>query len=232
MLWPAIGLLVALFALFDLTSLDLVVQDWFFNFQTGEWLVDAKAVLPRIFFYTGAKVAIISLAVMFLMLALGPEAWCRRLAPRLRRRDIWVVLLTLASGPGLIAVAKVNTNVFCPYEIQRYGGSEPYVHVMEHYPAGEKPAQRGRGFPAGHASGGFALCALAGLAATRRGRIIGIMIGMTVGSGMGLYQMLKGAHYLSHTVITALACWILFLVWRRVLKATSPPDQTCLSPTA
>jgi membrane-associated PAP2 superfamily phosphatase len=35
---------------------------------------------------------------------------------------------------------------------------------------------------------------------------------------MGGYQMLKGAHYLSHTVVTMLLAWIVLLVWRRVVR--------------
>lgn len=70
------------------------------------------------------------------------------------------------------------------------------------------------------------MCALAGLASTKRGRRLGILIGMAMGGAMGIYQMLKGAHYLSHTLITSLVCWILFLFWRRLLKVTSPPINT------
>ena len=85
-----------------------------------------------------------------------------------------------------------------------------------------RPTRRGRGFPAGHASGGFALVALAGLAATRRSRRIALAIGLALGTMMGIYQMLKGAHYLSHTLITALFCWIVFLTYRRLLPSFPP----------
>jgi membrane-associated PAP2 superfamily phosphatase len=41
---------------------------------------------------------------------------------------------------------------------------------------------------------------------------------------MGLYQMLKGAHYLSHTTTTMLLAWIVVLLWRRALRM--PPAMT------
>jgi membrane-associated PAP2 superfamily phosphatase len=41
---------------------------------------------------------------------------------------------------------------------------------------------------------------------------------------MGLYQMLKGSHYLSHTVITMLLAWIGFLLWRRVFRMHRLPE--------
>lgn len=221
-LWPALAALAALFLVFEFTPVDLWVQDHLYDFQAHAWLVNEKAPLPRLFFYTGPKVLIIALGVTLLVLAAGPARWRARLkSPALRRRDLWVVVATLAIGPTLIATSKATTNVFCPKEIRRYDGFAPYVRVLETYPEGDRPKRRGRGFPAGHASGGFALVSLAGLACTRRGRLIGASVGLAAGSAMGVYQMLKGAHYLSHTVVTALVCWILFLVLRRLLRATA-----------
>ncbi len=133
------------------------------------------------------------------------------------RRDLWVAVLTLATAPALVALGKANTNTFEPSRIRRYGGDVPYVKVIEQYPPGDHPLRRGRAFPAGHASGGFALLSLAGFASTRRGRIMGIFVGLTSGTAMGTYQMFKGAHYLSHTLFTAIFCWIVFLAWRRIL---------------
>src|SRR5690606_28600525 len=130
---------------------------------------------------------------------------------KIPRRDLFVAVLTIATAPALVALGKATTDTFTPAQIRRYGGEVPYVKVIEHYPPGDHPAKRGRGFPAGHASGGFALLALAGLASSRRGRATGIAMGLTFGIVMGTYQMLKGAHYLSHTLVTAIFCWIVFL---------------------
>ena len=51
------------------------------------------------------------------------------------------------------------------------------------------------------------------LARTRRGQLRGVIIGFVAGVVMGTYQMLKGAHFLSHTVTTALVCWLVVLGW-------------------
>jgi membrane-associated PAP2 superfamily phosphatase len=220
-LWPAVALLLVLFGLFEITGIDLWVQDHCYNFNTGGWLVDARAALPRLLFYTGPKALIWALGIGLLVLACAPARWRERMPWRgLARRDLWVVIATLATAPALIATSKATTNVFTPDAIRRYGGFAPYVKVMESYPSNDRPTRRGRGFPAGHASGGFALMALAGLAGTRRGRRIGLAIGLGLGTMMGVYQMLKGVHYLSHTLITALFCWIVFLAYRRLWRAS------------
>ncbi|HSI07790.1 MAG TPA: phosphatase PAP2 family protein [Rariglobus sp.] len=218
--WLALIALAAVLAVFEATRLDLWVQDHFYDFQAHAWLVDDEGFWGRVFFYKGPKILIIIFAIGLLVLALGRTRWRKRLSrPPVRRRDLFVVVAVLATAPALIALGKATTNVFFPSQIRRYGGFAPYVRTFEAYPQNDRPAKPGRGFPAGHASGGFALLSLAGLARTRRGRWLGLLMGLSVGTLMGGYQMLKGAHYLSHTLVTALVCWLVFLGWRRVLGA-------------
>ena len=218
MLAVSIALLAAVFVFFEITDADLRVQDLFYNFTMHSWVVDAKAPLPRALFYTWPKVLIWTGGVALLALALMPQDYrIRCMFPAWKRNEILVVIGTLALAPTSVATLKATTNVFTPSEIGRYGGPVPYVKVCESYPANDRPTKRGRGFPAGHASGGFALMALAALASTRKARIFCIIGGIVVGSIMGAYQMLKGAHYLSHTIISALICWIIYLTLRKFL---------------
>jgi len=216
---PSILLLAVTFAVCEATGIDLRVQDHFYNFATRSWLVDAASPLPRLLFYTGPKalVWLTGLALLAAAILYGKFPLVN-----FPRRDLWIAVLTIATAPALIGLGKATTNTFTPAQIRRYGGIEPYVKVVQHYPENDHPPERGHGFPAGHASGGFALFALAGLASTRRGRAIGISLGIAFGTAMGAYQMFKGAHYLSHTLVTALLCWIVFLGWRRLVAQSLP----------
>jgi membrane-associated PAP2 superfamily phosphatase len=216
-LWPAVLLLAGVLALFEWTNLDLALQDRFFNFATGRWWIDATNPVGRVLFYTGPKAGIIALGLALIAVALGPARWRVRLA--LARRDLFVAVLALASVPALIGLGKNVTNVFCPSEIRRYGGDVPYVALCSSYPENDRPATRGHCFPAGHASGGFALFGLMWLRRTRRAWWAGLALALGVGGTMGAYQMLKGAHYLSHTLVTMLVAWIIVLSWRRLLGA-------------
>ena len=217
-LWPAVLVLAGVLALFELTALDLWVQDYFYDATDGRWRVDAADPLGRLLFYNGPKALIILTALGLLALALGPARWRERW--RCGRRDLWVAVLTLVSVPVLAGLGKDATNTFCPSEIRRYGGDVPYVKVFARYPENDRPARRGRGFPAGHASGGFALHGLMWLRRTQAWRLGGLALGLGAGWWMGGYQMLKGAHYLSHTVVTMLLAWIVMLAWRRVVWPT------------
>ena len=219
--WPAILILALGFAIFESTGIDLRVQDCLYNFQTRAWLVDEAAPIPRFLFYTGPKALVWLIGLSILCSAIF---YAKFPSLKIPRRDLLIAVLTIATAPALVSLSKATTNTFTPAQIRRYNGTQPYVKVIEHYADKDKPTKRGRAFPAGHASGGFALFALAGLSSTRRGRAIGITIGLTSGTAMGLYQMFKGAHYLSHTFVTAIFCWIVFLGWRLIFSAlqTSP----------
>ncbi|RXK54458.1 phosphatase PAP2 family protein [Oleiharenicola lentus] len=215
-LGPAVLVLAVALACFELTGTDLWLQDRFYDPGTGRWLVDAADPLGRLVFYDGPKGLIILTAVALLVLALGPARWRERW--RFGRRDLWVAVLTLVSVPVLAGWGKDTTNTFCPSEIRRYGGDVPYVKVFERYPENDRPARRGRGFPAGHASGGFALLGLMWLRRSSAWRLGGLALGLGAGWWMGGYQMLKGAHFLSHTIVTMLLAWIVMLLWRRVVR--------------
>ncbi len=222
-LWPAVFLLVALFFFFENTSVDLWLQDFFFNFSTGSWLVDKDALGLKWIFYKGAKGVIIVFTLSLLILALGPRRWREHFnIPEPARARLLVVVLSVIITPTLIGQIKHYTWVACPWDIQRYGGDLPYLKVMEPYPPGTRPEVLIASFPAAHPSGGFALLALAGLAVTRRRQLLGIAAGLGMGGIMGLYQMAKGAHYLSHVLISALLCWIMFLILHRLVVRRSP----------
>lgn len=215
-LGPALLGLAGVLAFFELTNLDLWLQDRFYDAVAARWIVDAADPLGRLLFYDGPKILIILTAVVLLGLGLGPARWRERLA--FGRRDLWVAVLTLVTVPVLAGFGKDATNTFCPSEIRRYGGDVPYVKVFQRYPDNDRPARRGRGFPAGHASGGFALLGLMWLRRSIAWRLGGLALGLGAGWWMGGYQMLKGAHYLSHTVVTMLQAWIVMLLWRRVVR--------------
>lgn len=216
-LWP-VFLLGAVTAVFELTPLDLVVQDRLFNFTTGRWLVDGREPIGRLVFYTGPKAFVITLGGVLLALAAGPARWRKRF--QLDRRGLWIAVLTLASLPALAGLGKRLTNVHCPSELRRYGGTVPYVALCGSYSADDRPVERGHCFPAGHASGGFALGSIAWLRPSRRWRTWAMALGLGLGWWMGAYQMLKGAHYLSHTLTTLLLAQIVIRSWRGAL---TPP---------
>ena len=220
--WIALGGLVIVMAVSELTSIDLWVQDFFYDVANGQWMVGKRDSVPRALFYTGPKYVIILLGVGLLTLLCGRQRWRDRW--QVSRSGLGVVLLVLGLAPALIGFLKGATGVYCPWDIRRYGGPAPYVRVLERHPIDDKPDYAGRGFPAGHASGGFALIGLAALAKTRRQRQVVFGVALAMGWWMGTYQLAKGAHYISHNFVTMGIVWMIYVPIQRALQreATSP----------
>lgn len=201
-------LLGGIVAFFEATDLDLTVQDRFYQ-GNRRWLIDDHAKVPRLLLYTGPKALLIVLGAGCFVAFVASYKVHRLRAFRL---PCLQVALALAAIPLTVASLKAFTNVYTPNKVLRYGGRQPYVKVLGQYPTPVKWSSRGRGWPAGHASGGFALMILYHALRRQRWRVLGLCLGLAVGWAMGLYQMLNGEHYLSHTVVTMSGAWILVLV--------------------
>lgn len=214
--------LVAALCLFELTNIDLLAQDILYLKQSNRWLLDAKDPVWRFLLYDGIKGALILIGVALLT---GYLASFRFASVRVFRSRILLLLLSLAFVPFIIAGLKSYTNVYCPSQLQRYGGDKPYVKAFEAYPTGFKQKDKGRCFPAGHASGGFSLMALYLVARDKRTKRLGLLAGLSAGWAMGLYQMAKGAHFLSHTVVTMLGAWLIILVIYRLVGGEEDENQ-------
>ncbi|WP_020397048.1 phosphatase PAP2 family protein [Thiolinea disciformis] len=201
----SIGLLLATIMLFESSHLDISLQDYFYNFNTQSWLVNRDAFWPNLIFYDGAKSLII---IFVLSILVGLIAFRKHPLIQTYQRRLWLIVLAGISIPLLIGALKATTNIPCPRDIDRYGGAYPHVSLWHRYPDTYHPAEKQRCYPAGHASGGFALLALVFLFNTRRARLIIFSVVLVLASSMGIYKMLIGDHFLSHTIITALISWI------------------------
>ncbi len=119
------------------------------------------------------------------------------------------LLSCIVAAPVIAWFIKRHTGVLYPCYVDRYGGKEPYRTLLESIPR-VPGRRRGRGFPAAHCSGAFALMSLYFVMPGPL-RWLGLVLGLAAGWIVGLYQMFKGVHYLSHTIVT------MFLVWTIVL---------------
>lgn len=236
--WFCLASLALLFGLFEFHALefhvgglplDLWVQDRFFNFSTHTWRVEKRAQPWDWIFYKGALIALYTLAgALAATLFVKPHQWRARGLENAWFADwrkVAFVLACMAVIPIAVALSKITTDVYVPADLARYygGKSAPYVHVLEPYPA-EFLARRvaehikpGKSFPAGHASGGFALMAFFFVWPGRR-KWAGLAVGLVVGWTMGIYKMLIGDHYLSHTLITCVFAWLVCASLDRLWK--------------
>lgn len=214
--------LIAVILIFEFTPLDSRVSDHFYDAEHGGWLVRHQGLAKAVFYKWPLRI-IKMFGVVVLVAMLVPHRW---LAPRWRlpKRELALVFLTLTLLPSLVGSLKAWTNMSCPRQLESYGGTRPVVGLFESAPENccGAPKARGRCWPAGHASGGFALMSLCALGRTRRQKIAGLALGLALGWTMGLYQMLNGNHYLSHTLVTMLLAWLVVVLLSVAVKMPCP----------
>lgn len=201
--------LVAGFFVFEFSHIDLAIQDEFFNFNTAGWLVDRRSPIPRILLYDVVKV-LYGLLIVGLIVTLC--CFKNTKFATGKSRGMIIVLTSLILIPLAVNFLKATTNVACPRDLARYGGAYPYVSVLESYPVTFSQKRPAKCYPAGHASGGFALLSLFFLLSGPRGRTISICFGLTIGWTLGLYKMVIGDHFLSHTIMTMMLAWLIILL--------------------
>jgi membrane-associated PAP2 superfamily phosphatase len=172
------------------------VDRWFQGlFWDGKaWLIPHGQAMGDALAYRGPKALIIIWAVLLILAAI--------FARRVRMRALFF-LACLAVVPIVSTQLRAVTNMATPLELTTYGGAYEHLLLFEAKPAGYPS----HAFPAGHASGGFALMGLYWVLGTRRWR--GLALGLFVGSWMGFYQIARGEHFLSHTLATAALAWLL-----------------------
>lgn len=123
-----------------------------------------------------------------------------------RRRSAGYVVLCLLLGTGLVAGLKRVTHVDCPWDLELFGGSRPYVGLFGERPEDLPP---GHCFPGGHSSGAFALFGLYFVLKERNRRAArAVLVGVLVlGAVFSFGQWARGAHFPTHDATSAILCW-------------------------
>lgn len=219
-------LAVSVLVLFSLerTGADLWLADRWFAFEGHHWALRNNWLTNQVIHRDGREL----LAGLGLVLAILLAMSCRM--PRLRnwRPTIAYLLTCMVVLPALIAGFKHFSSAPCPWDLIRYGGSLPYHHSLS-YSFGTTGT--GHCFPAGHASGGFALLALYFAAFLHaRHPAIYLMPGFLVGFIFAFGQEARGAHFLSHDLWTLSLCWFgalgLFILFRPNYWARTASSKT------
>ncbi len=216
--WPC-AILIGLVAFFGFhgtggESVDLGFQAIFWN--GSDWLIPKDSGFFHTLAYSGPKALIIIWALVLLAAAAVPAyfpAW-------LGRRRALYLLVCMAVVPIVCTQLRSITQMATPRDLAMYGAPSSFPHLLlfDAKPLGYPS----HAFPAGHASGGFALLSIYFAWAEFRPRRFGLALAGVFGGGMGLYQIARGEHFISHTVVTAAIAWVLCAGLARMLRPASP----------
>jgi len=210
----ALPLAVAATVLFTLehTGLDLWLADHWYAFEGNEWTLRHHWFTYDVIHHHG-KQMILAIGLVLLVMLLASQR-----VPALQpwRKPMAYVLASMALLPSAIAFSKHYSPVNCPWDLTRYGGHATYQHTFDYTFAAN---DLGHCFPAGHASGGFALLALYfALYFYARKPALFLLPGLIVGFVFAIGQQARGAHFISHDMWSISFCWFgalgLFLLFR------------------
>lgn len=138
--------------------------------------------------------------------------------PERKERLFWLIATVVAAL--LVPALKRWSATSCPWELAEFGGTAPYV---PHWLPRVSDGGPGHCFPSGHAVTAFALFGLYFLWRAHRpalARRILLGVGMA-GTIFGLTQLVRGAHFPSHTFWSAWLCWTLCAAAQTARQARS-----------
>jgi membrane-associated PAP2 superfamily phosphatase len=190
-------------AAWDAAGLDLPISRLFAN-ASGFGLRDQWFFAEVL--HTGSKWFAWATGVALLIDVWRPLPFARGCSRELR---IWWLATTLACV-ALIPLLKQVSLTSCPWSLTEFGGTARYV---SHWAFGESDGGPGGCFPAGHATTAF--CFLAGYFALRgsapNAARLWLLATLLFGVLVGMTQVVRGAHFVSHSMWTGWWCWALTL---------------------
>ena len=207
--------LVAIVSAGATSALDVRISDAIFAAAGGAWPLPHSG-WTRALGYEGPKYLVIAFALV-LIAGLVRPGLLRRI--RLEPREAAYLLACLALVPAAIGALRSVSGIACASQLVRYGGDVP--DWLGHFTITKLFADSGLSgcFPSGHASGGFALLALGMLNRSRAVHRTLWLVAVLYGSWMGSYQLLRGAHFLSHVVASALVAQLVVCIVARYMLA-------------
>lgn len=209
-------LLVVILLVEKYTDSDVWLQNFFYNPQSRDWIINPALHKELSFiFYKGLKEMLALLGIGCLLYLLASFKYTKF---KSKRRPILILVLSLIFVPIIVAGAKYITNVYCPYQLDIYNGLNPFVRIIDNYPQGFVQLRSGRCFPAGHATAGFALMSLYFVFSDKKKKFAGLALGITLGLMAGGYQMLRGQHFLSHTLFSMVASFMVILIIQNIIN--------------
>lgn len=212
-------LLIFVIGFFQFTNIDIIIQNYFYNFETKSWLIDKDEPILKFFLYDGLKKGLIIFGVFILILLIF---FRKKEFVKEYKKGLIILLLSSIFVPTIVGSLKAITNTPCPCNIEHFGGEYPDIKVFDKYPEDFIQKSKAKCWPAGHASGGFALMALFFFFKNPRNQFFGLIGAITLGWSMGTYKMLLGDHFLSHTIITMILAWIIILT---IVKLTQLKEK-------
>lgn len=216
MLIPIVVLIIGILILHQ-TAFDIKLANIFYD-SHNQWVYRDNFYLETIFHKGGVKLVVVILAVMIIYLIKSYK---------LKRNEAvyeFIKYVTLSSVLTIliVAIAKNFSTLSCPWDSVIFGGKSEYLPIWLSF---SPDYPRGHCFPAGHSSGGYAFLSMyyGHSFIFRKRRLLFLLPGIVIGGIFGIIQQMRGAHFLSHdlvTIMVSIICaWLTYLILRKYSSA-------------
>lgn len=195
-------------------SIDFAVARLFFDPAAGNFPLKDGALLAQAG-HTALRWLVIS--IWLGAVALLAASW-RIAALRAWRARLVYFSATVAVCTLLVSLVKMASAHSCPWDLAMFGGQAHWFPLLG---APEAASGPGRCWPGAHSASGFSL--VAGYFAFRDGHRAAawtaLGVALALGTLMGLVQVARGAHFLTHNLwslwIAWLCCLAGYVAWRK-----------------
>lgn len=213
---PCILVLLATL-LFRTTDVDFRVSNFFYDMESGGFPLANHPLLIGLYYWG---------LVPAWLLGIGSSAVLATAAFRTvsagGKYGAFFLLALLALGPILLvnSAYKGHWGRPRPDQTTHFGGTQPFLRVLDKGPAGDYHS-----FPSGHAAAGFSMIAPAFLLYRRRPRAAGacLVFGFACGLIVGLGRVVQGRHFASDVLWAAAVVYFTGCALDYLLLAKIPP---------
>lgn len=204
------GVFLLGFSLFYAAGLDFAFASAIFDLQGGQWRLTNHWLFNDVLHRGGRllnNVVLLVLLGFWLYQQLRARIGHSANVGSERLQALNKLMLSLLLSFAIVALIKRGLPTACPWDLQQFGGAQPFVGIFAKRPASLPFTQC---FPAGHASVGYAWVALYFyfLPISKRKARLGLLTGLLLGLLFGIAQQLRGAHFISHDLTTLWLCWL------------------------
>lgn len=207
---------VLILAIGRFTNIDLMIEDFYYDksLMLFPW---KNTWFANDFMHGYVKNVIVWFGYLLIsMTVLDAVFRWKRISPLLRFRLRFVSAASV-SVPAVIHGVRHFFSLHCPWSIDHYGGSTPFLKLFDALPNG---MVAGHCFPAGHATVGLWLAAflIFWLPHHPKKALVVFFAGIALGFTLGWVQQMRGAHFLFHTLWST---WLASLTILTMLTLTT-----------
>jgi membrane-associated PAP2 superfamily phosphatase len=205
--WLPLAAFAVLATLLATTDIDPLIADRFFFDWQAHRFIGRDSWWARDLIHNGGRDVVRAIAAVALGLL---AASFLRASWRHWRRPAAFVVTCMVGATLFVGTLKQLTNVDCPWDLARYGGTRPFVHIFADRPDDLPHAAC---FPGAHSASGFALVCFYFLLrgrrpVTARAALAGAL---ATWATFAFGQQARGAHFVSHDLWSAALVWFICL---------------------